>query len=99
MCCVTNGNPQHPPSQHDTWHRDVEFPPRSGEAVTPPGHNHPMARQQLRLIESPKSSRIDERTKAVGRRGLAQARAALADADRRRAERDTPTHPDHHTAA
>jgi hypothetical protein len=58
-----------------------------------------MARQQLRLIESPKSGRIDERTKAVGRRGLARARAALADADRRRAERDASAQPDHHTAA
>ena len=41
----------------------------------------------------------DERTKAVGRRGLARARAALADADRRRAERDASAQPDHHTAA
>jgi hypothetical protein len=33
---------------------------------------------QLRLLEPSESSwRLDERTKAIGRRGLAQARAAL----------------------
>lgn len=47
-----------------------------------------MAREQLRLIETPKSWQIDERTKAIGRLGLAKAREALAQADRRRAESD-----------
>ena len=34
-------------------------------------------RQQLTLLEAPPDWRIDERTKEIGRRGLAQARAAL----------------------
>jgi len=46
-----------------------------------------MAREQLRLLNTPPVSKLDEHTKAVGRRGLAQARAALAEADRRRADR------------
>ncbi len=33
--------------------------------------------QQLTLLEAPPDWRIDERTKEIGRRGLAQARAAL----------------------
>lgn len=33
--------------------------------------------QQLTLLEAPLDWRIDERTKEIGRRGLAQARAAL----------------------
>lgn len=32
---------------------------------------------QLTLLEAPPDWRIDERTKEIGRRGLAQARAAL----------------------
>lgn len=53
-----------------------------------------MARQQLHLIEvppvalereiRPPDTRLDERTKAIGRAGLAQARAALDAANRRR---------------
>lgn len=34
-------------------------------------------KQQLTLLEEPPEWRIDERTKEIGRRGLAQARAAL----------------------
>ncbi|MCQ3809689.1 MAG: hypothetical protein KTV68_03950 [Acidimicrobiia bacterium] len=34
-------------------------------------------KQQLMLLEAPPDWRIDERTKEIGRRGLAQARAAL----------------------
>ena len=34
-------------------------------------------KQQLTLLEAPPDWRIDERTKEIGRRGLAQARAAL----------------------
>ncbi|MCY4036188.1 MAG: hypothetical protein OXF64_01875 [bacterium] len=34
-------------------------------------------KQQLALLEAPPDWRIDERTKEIGRRGLAQARAAL----------------------
>jgi hypothetical protein len=33
---------------------------------------------QLSLIDTPKTWRLDERTRATGRAGLAQARAALA---------------------
>jgi hypothetical protein len=36
-----------------------------------------MARQQLTLLDTPPSWRIDEATKAAGRKGLAEARAAL----------------------
>jgi hypothetical protein len=32
---------------------------------------------QLSLIDTPRSWRLDERTRAVGRQGIAQARAAL----------------------
>jgi hypothetical protein len=36
-----------------------------------------MARQQLTLLDTPPSWRLDEATKATGRKGLAEARAAL----------------------
>jgi hypothetical protein len=36
-----------------------------------------MARQQLTLLDTPPSWRLDEATKAAGRKGLAEARAAL----------------------
>ncbi|HVX17696.1 MAG TPA: hypothetical protein VHA73_06665 [Acidimicrobiales bacterium] len=36
-----------------------------------------MAQPQLSLLEAPVEWRLDERTKEVGRRGVAQARAAL----------------------
>ena len=49
----------------------------AGFTVTPPGHTAPMARQ-LQLLEQAPDWRIDDATKAVGRRGLAAARAALA---------------------
>jgi hypothetical protein len=39
---------------------------------------------QLSLIDTPKTWRLDERTRATGRAGIAQARAALADAATRR---------------
>ncbi|HET8929303.1 MAG TPA: hypothetical protein VFN21_01470 [Acidimicrobiales bacterium] len=68
-----------------------------------------MARQQLHLIEVPQPSlerdirprdtRLDERTKAIGRAGLAQARAALAAADNRRTPRKHPDRPGRPTAA
>lgn len=64
-----------------------------GENVTPGRHDVTMTRQQLHLIEisdeapdhvGVRDTRLDERTKAIGRAGLAQARAALAEAERRR---------------
>lgn len=47
-----------------------------------------MANEQLRLITPATVWQIDEHTKEVGRRGLAEARAALAAATERRARRD-----------
>ena len=44
-----------------------------------------MARQ-LALLDTPPEWHIDDQTREVGRKGLAQARAALAAADRRAAE-------------
>ncbi len=44
---------------------------------------------QLTLLEAPPDWRIDERTKEIGRRGLAQARAALQ--GRNPAPQPTPT--------
>ncbi|MDH3754405.1 MAG: hypothetical protein OEU32_11090 [Acidimicrobiia bacterium] len=48
-------------------------------------------KQQLTLIDTPRSWRIDTRTKVTGLDGLARARAALADA--RRAGDDDPPAP------
>lgn len=45
--------------------------------VTPPVETVAMARQ-LTLIETPKTWRLDERTREIGRRGIASARAELA---------------------
>jgi len=68
-----------------------------------------MARQQLHLIEvpppalereiRPRDTRLDERTKAIGRAGLAQARAALAAAGDRRRSPAQPERPGRPTAA
>ncbi|MBS1848902.1 MAG: hypothetical protein JST73_11550 [Actinobacteria bacterium] len=68
-----------------------------------------MARQQLHLIEVPPASvereiripdtRIDERTKAIGRAGIARARAALAEASSHRGDRDRPVGTGRPTAA
>lgn len=57
-----------------------------------------MARQ-LSLLEAPPSWRIDEATREAGRRGVAEARATLAQAvaARRAAEgtKGSPEHPSH----
>ena len=58
-----------------------------------------MARQQLRLIETTHLHRIDEHTKAIGRKGLAMARAELAKAEQRRADRDGSSRPGRSSAA
>ena len=47
------------------------------ETVRPPEEDVVMARQ-LTLIEDKKPWRLDEKTREIGRRGLAEARAALA---------------------
>jgi hypothetical protein len=48
-----------------------------------------MTRQQLVLIESPAAEwRLDDSTRAIGRRGLAEARSALRAAQARAATRD-----------
>lgn len=48
--------------------------------------------RQLTLIDTPPDWRLDERTREVGRRGIAAARAALAAAG-------TDHHPDEHRTA
>jgi hypothetical protein len=50
---------------------------------------------QLRLIEAATPWRLDERTREIGRAGVAQARAALRDASRRATPADpaAPTTP------
>ena len=61
--------------------------------VTPPPHTGSMTKQLVLLNgpPAPRSTfgRLDERTKQVGRRGVSEARAALAAASRRAAERDS----------
>lgn len=47
------------------------------ETVTPPVETVAMERQ-LTLMETPKPWRLNERTREIGRRGIAEARAALA---------------------
>ena len=46
--------------------------------------------KQLTLIESPAGWRLDERTREVGRRGLAEARATLSAARARELEAAAP---------
>lgn len=58
-----------------------------------------MNRNQLRLIETPRVTRIDEETKAIGRRGLAKARAMLAEVERKRADREAQQRPGRPSAA
>ncbi len=61
-----------------------------------------MARQ-LTLLDTPPSWRIDEATREAGRRGVAEARAALAAAEAARRAADvakaTPEHPSHGRSA
>lgn len=59
-----------------------------------------MARhEQLRLINTTNRWQIDEHTREVGRRGLAEARAALAAATARRDKRDQERKKRPHTSA
>lgn len=51
-------------------------------------------RLPLAGVDEPGAWRLDERTREVGRRGLAEARAALADAARRAAARDAAVEAD-----
>lgn len=62
--------------------------------VTPPGDTRSMQRQLL-LIERELDWKLDERTKAIGRRGIERARAALqqARAARHDAQLETPPAP------
>ena len=73
-----------------------------GLAVTPRGLNEGMARQ-LSLIEVPPSWRLDDATRAAGRRGVAEARrsleAALAAAQAQEAAQATREHPSHDRSA
>ena len=50
---------------------------RRAQTVTPPTENVAMERQ-LTLMESPKPWRLSERTREIGLKGIAEARAALA---------------------
>jgi hypothetical protein len=62
-----------------------------------------MARQQLTLLDSPASWRMSEATRAVGRRGIAEARAslqaALAAGHQEEASTGTAEHPSHRRSA
>ncbi len=54
------------------------------KAVTPPPHNGDMQRQLVLIDKAPRSWQLDERTREVGRKGLAEARRALASSSRTR---------------
>ncbi len=70
------GNIEH---LYDVEHTDgVHIGARHSELVTPPVETGTMARQ-LTLIETPSTWRLDERTRETGRRGIASARAVLAE--------------------
>jgi hypothetical protein len=56
-----------------------------GEAVTPPGENGAMTNQLILVDAAPDDFRLDERTREIGRAGVAAARQALAEAVRRSA--------------
>ncbi len=57
-------------------------PDREGITVTPPVHDYDMARQLALISPNEIDWRLDERTKELGRRGIAEARAALRRAAR-----------------
>jgi hypothetical protein len=54
------------------------------------------APQQLVLVDTPRTWRLDERTRELGREGIAQARAALRDGLRQRPTADPPARPHPH---
>ena len=56
------------------------------------------APKQLVLVDTPRTWRLDERTRELGREGIARARAALRDGLRQRPTADPPTrsHPHPH---
>jgi len=51
------------------------------------------APHQLVLVDTPRTWRLDDHTREVGREGLARARAALRDGLRRRPAPDPLAHP------
>jgi hypothetical protein len=57
-----------------------------GEAVTPPGDDGVMTNQLILVDASTNDFRLDDRTREIGRAGIAAARQALAEAVRRSAE-------------
>jgi hypothetical protein len=59
----------------------------TGISVTPHRFNEGMGRQ-LTLLDTPRTWRLDEATKAAGRKGIAEARATLEAAAARRAARE-----------
>ena len=48
---------------------------------------------QLVLVDTPRTWRLDEHTREIGREGLARARAAMRDSLRHRPSPDPPAHP------
>jgi hypothetical protein len=70
----------------DELRRETDPVSSQNVAVTPSVHDGGMT-TQLRLIidDRPADWRLDEETREVGRRGLAEARAALQEAARRAA--------------
>lgn len=55
--------------------------------------------RQLSLLDSPPEWKLDEATRALGRKGVAEARASLRAALARQADQGTNDHTGHRTAA
>jgi hypothetical protein len=56
----------------------------------------PTTSHQLVLVDTPRTWRLDEHTREIGREGLARARAAMRDSLRHRPSPDPPAHPHPH---
>lgn len=72
---------------------------RTGIPVTPPRQTDPMKRQLVLLEDAAPAWRLDDRTREVGRQGIAKAREALRRAEQARRERDGLAEPAQRTAA
>jgi hypothetical protein len=55
--------------------------------------------RQLSLLDTPPEWKLDEATRALGRKGVAEARASLREALARRSDADTDTQTPRRTAA
>jgi len=58
---------------------------QAGVLVTPPGHDTGMARQLVLIDTRTVDWRLDEHTRELGRKGVAEARRKLLEATQRRA--------------